>query len=517
MLGIVVSQADSASVHIGEELRTVTDWEEGSVEPGADAGAAVYRTEGATIREFDALHLELERPAAAFDGPSLLVFASRHAGDTGPLLTAHHTGNIGPAEHGGEPNVLARACPNAHARVVESLCEYAPEGYDVGMECTHHGPSTVGAPSMFVELGSGPDQWEDRTAARAVARAILDLRGISPDRDSETDPDSSRIPTSQGSRPSISGSDGTAANVQESTSKAKSRPDDEIEARTSDRYRRHLVGVGGGHYAPRFTRVLEETDWAFGHIVADWGLETLDTASESAVEEVKTQQSPLADILDQALTNSRASYALVDGNRQGLAETVETQGYRAVTETWVRETDAIDLEFVAAMEEALGPVEDGLRFGKPARESEPSEWVETSVPGAVLDEAYGINHNRARGAVAEHALAFGTAEGGSRPTGPVVLPDESARTAIIDALVAILETNYDDVEHTSEAVIVREEQFDPDLARTLGVPEGPAFGRLSDGNPVEVGDEMIPPDAVTRERERRLELANSDAEGSDRK
>lgn len=516
MLGIVVSQADSASVHIGEELRTVTDWEVGSVEPGADAGAAVYRTEGATIREFDALHLELERPAAAFDDPSLLVFASRHAGDTGPLLTAHHTGNIGPAEHGGEPNEVARACPNAHAQVVDSLREYAPEDYDVGMECTHHGPSTVGAPSMFVELGSGPEQWGESTAARAVARAILDLRGVSPDRECDSDPDISRTPSSTGSRTSMSGSNTAAADVQETPSNALSDPDQETQSRTSDRYRRHLVGLGGGHYAPRFTRVLEETDWAFGHIVADWGLETLDADPERTGDEVQTEHETLAEVIDQALTNSRASYALVDGDRQRLAATVEKQGYRAVTETWVRETDAIDLGFVAAIEEALGTVEDGLRFGEPARESTPKEWVETRLPRAVLNEAYGINHDRARDAVAARAHAFLTAEGGSRPTGPVVLPDESARPAIIDALVAILETKYDEVEHTSEAVILREEQFDPDLARTLGVPEGPAFGRLSDGDPVEVGDEMIPPDAVTREREQRLELANSDPAGTDR-
>lgn len=510
MLSIVVSQADSASVHIGQELRRATDWTEGSVESGSDAGVGVYRTEGATIREFEALHLELERPAAAFDDPSLLVFASRHAGDTGPLLTAHHTGNVGPAEHGGEPNELARACPNAHARVVESLREYAPAGYDVGMECTHHGPSTVGAPSMFVELGSGPEQWEDRRAARAVARAILDLRGVSPARDSEADADSPTTPTSQGSRTSIAGSKHTATGIQETTSNAKSDSDDPTRPRTRAWYRRHLVGLGGGHYAPRFTRVLEETDWAFGHIVADWGLETLDAVSDRTGEEIETEQSALADIIDQALTNSRASYALVDGDRQGLAETVEKQGHRAVTETWVRETDTIDLRLVVAIEEALGTVEDGLRFGKPARERDPTEWVETSVPGAVLDEAYGIDHDRARDAVAVHAFAFLTAEGGSRPTGPVVLPDESARTAIVEALVAILETKYDEVEHTSEAVIIREEQFDPELARTLGVPEGPAFGRLSNGKPVEVGDEMIPPDAVTSERERRLELDGND-------
>lgn len=492
MLGIVVSQADSASVHIGEELLTLADWDEVAEEPGQNEGSAVYRTEGATIREFEALHLDLERPATAFHDPTLIVFASRHAGDTGPLLTAHHTGNIGPAEHGGDADELARACPNAHARVIESLREYAPENYDVGMECTHHGPSTVGAPSMFVELGSGPDQWEDTAAARAVARAILDLRGVSPD-----------CTTEEGTN------DSQARTVKESRTSTP-RQSDRIPAGTSDRYRRHLIGLGGGHYAPRFERVLEETEWAFGHIVADWGMEALERSPPDGEKRAKRKLSALEDILDQAFANSRAFYALVDGDRSNLADAVDALGYRAVTETWVRESDGVALPFVAAMEEALATVEDGLRFGEPARTSPPKEWVETRVPEAVLNAAYGIDHDRAREAVATHALAFLTTEGGSRPSGMVVLPDDScARTAIVDELVAILEGKYDSVERTPEAVIVREEQFDPDLARTLGIPEGPAFGRLADGESVEVGDETIPPDAVTRERERRLELDSS--------
>jgi hypothetical protein len=53
---------------------------------------------------------------------------------------------------------------------VSALEEHAPEGYETGIECTHHGPSAVGVPSLFVEVGSDEPQWKDETAARAVAR-----------------------------------------------------------------------------------------------------------------------------------------------------------------------------------------------------------------------------------------------------------------------------------------------------------------------------------------------------------
>jgi len=212
MIGVVVSRADEASVAIGEALRDVADWTRDEDEAGE-----YWRTDGFELREYDDWHLELDGVAADFTNPEFVVFASRHSGETGPLLTAHFTGNFGPGEFGGEDYTLSETCPAAHRRVVEAFAEHAPDRYDVGMECTHHGPTDVGAPSMFVELGSGEDEWRDEAAAEAVARSILDLRGT------------------------------------------------ELDGRS-------LVGFGGGHYVPRPTRIVAETGWAFGHIAADWCL-----------------------------------------------------------------------------------------------------------------------------------------------------------------------------------------------------------------------------------------------------
>jgi D-aminoacyl-tRNA deacylase len=451
MLGVVVSRADTASVSIGQQLQHLADWErhEDGTRPDATGGGTVYRTAGMELREFDPLHLELESPAAAFDSPDLVVFASRHSGETGPLLTAHHTGNVGPAEYGGEANAFARACPNAHRAVLSALAAHAPEGYEVGTECTHHGPTAVGAPSMFVEVGSARPQWTDADATRAVARAILALRGVEPD----------------------------------------APPEGTSDADGGDRHRRHLLGIGGGHYAPRFERVVRETDWAVGHVLADWGLETLDTP---------------ATVLERAFEQSNATYALLD-DRPELAATVEDLGYRAVSETWVRETTGVDLDIVSRLEAALTPVDAGLRFGDPARDG-PTEWTVASLPDEVLAETFALDRERTLTAVTDTAVAFETEEGGTRPTGDAAFADERDRERLLERLLGVLEAGYDSVERQETEVVVREEAFDPDLARTLGVPEGPAFGRLADGEPVEVDGESIPPEAVTSERERRLSL-----------
>jgi D-aminoacyl-tRNA deacylase len=450
MLAIVVSRADSASVHIGEHLLDITDWETVEDESRSDAagGRTVYRTEGVELREFEALHLDLQRPADAFDDPDLLVFASRHSGETGPLLTAHHTGNFGPADHGGEADALARACPNAHAAVIDALERHAPEAYEVGMECTHHGPSEVGVPSMFVEVGSAEPQWEDPEAARAVARAILDLRGVPADCDPENG---------------------------------------------GDETRRHLVGFGGGHYAPRFERVARETNWAIGHIAADWGLDATGEFSETRV-------------LARAFEQSRAAYALVDGDRPAVEEAVERAGYRAVGETWVRETDGVDLAFVRAVEDEVTTVEGGLRFGEPAESFEGTDFAVVSLPEKLLDEARGIDREATWDCLAETALAVVTDQGGTRPAGPAVVATEGDREALVDALVGVLRERYESVERNGDEVLARTETFDPEKAETLGVPEGPKFGRLASGEAIEVGGRTIPPEQVRTEEKRRFPL-----------
>ncbi len=382
MIAVVVSRADYASEHIGEFLLSETEWSthEDESRPDAEGGGTYYRTDGFELREFDALHLDIEDTAEPFSDPDMLVFASRHSGDTGPLLTGHFTGNFGPAEYGGTDRTLARACPNAHARLLEAFDEHAPDDYEVGMECTHHGPSEVGVPSMFVELGSDDEQWGDPDAAHAVARAILDLRGVSPHRD------------------------------------------------------RQLVGFGGGHYVPRFERIIRETDWAVGHIASDWNLETLGLP-EAHPETIRG-----------AFERSSAEYAVCEGDTDELADVIDDLGYRVVSETWVREVSGVPLALAAELESELSSVESGLRFGERADEADGAEAVEiVSLPEKLLDAVTGTDRDAVAELVAAQAVAFETDEGGTRVAGRAAVLDSADFEAIIDGLTQLLERKYDDV------------------------------------------------------------------------
>jgi D-aminoacyl-tRNA deacylase len=452
VLAVVVSRADSASVNVGERLLELDDWTEREDEARADAagGGTYYRLRDgeavAELRLFDDLHLHLDRPAEAFsEEPALLVFASRHAGDTGPLLTAHTTGNFGPAEFGGRDRELAEAAPAALRRLRGQFETSAPDGYEVGMECTHHGPTDVGAPSLFAELGSSEAEWEDPDGAEAVARGIRSLVEVEP-----------RSP-------------------------------------------RTVVGFGGGHYVRRFERVVCETDWAVGHVAADWGL--ADMGDPGAHR----------DVVRRAFEASGATRALLDGDgdTERMREVIADLGYEVVSETWLRETDGVDLGVVERVEDRLGPVAAGTRFGSRAAEAGAEEgFAETRLPADLLETCVGIDRDRTRELVAANAVAFGTTENGTVPTERVLLAEGGDGAVILDGLVTVLEGKYDEVERDGDTVTARTRGFDPEKARTLGVSEGPAFGRLASGQAVEVNGRVIDPETVESVTEERFSLAS---------
>ncbi|PSQ05900.1 hypothetical protein BRC97_08120 [Halobacteriales archaeon QS_6_71_20] len=509
MIGIVASRADRASTHVAERLLELADWTErtDADRDDADGGGTHHVLDRAgerlELRSFDGLHIRLDDPAPAFsERPDVLVFVSRHSGDTGPLLTCHFTGNFGDAEYGGADGSFAPACPGVQRALVAGFDEHAPEGYGVAVEGTHHGPTELSVPGVFAELGSGDEQWDDPAGAAAVARSVLEL----PDRDATVavgDPD---------------------------------RP-------------RHLVGFGGGHYAPRFERVIRETAWGVGHVGMDWQLEELGHPAEHA------------DVLEAAIRASDAEFALVEGEYPALRDALAARDVRVVSETWVRAVDDRPLSLVAALSTDLAPVEDGLRFGDRAAavpgDTPPADGYRVvDLPAELLAAAQGVDADAARAAVERRAVAFETEQAGSRPAGRAALPTDDVTTsgdgtaggdattadadsadgdttaadtgtdvaavdtdaadadadaadgdgpapydALVADLAAVLRESYDEVVREGDAVVARVESFDPSLAATLGVPEGPKFGALSSGEPVEVRGETIRPETVSSERE----------------
>lgn len=107
-----------------------------------------------------------------YDG---FVFLSRHAAKSGVLaLTCHSTGNFDEAALGGHPRQVAVPFPSLQKRYFANLWKEHDRftNFDITLEATHHGPTALSKPSIFVEVGTTPLQWNDVQLCHDIAAII---------------------------------------------------------------------------------------------------------------------------------------------------------------------------------------------------------------------------------------------------------------------------------------------------------------------------------------------------------
>jgi D-aminoacyl-tRNA deacylase len=111
--------------------------------------------------------------------PDLIIFASRHTSVTArPAFLVHSTGNwSSSADFGGEPQDLSKTSALLHKAGFESLKEqigvFNNPDFSLDVEVTHHGPTTLDVPLIFIELGSSKQEWSIKEAGELVANAIV--------------------------------------------------------------------------------------------------------------------------------------------------------------------------------------------------------------------------------------------------------------------------------------------------------------------------------------------------------
>ncbi|MFX1395183.1 MAG: D-aminoacyl-tRNA deacylase [Promethearchaeota archaeon] len=131
------------------------------------------------LTESSLIHLnDLKLKESGID-PDLLIFASRHRSETArPAFLTHTTGNWGPkAEFGGNPYQLSKTSAILQKAAYLSLQEQKDikkkTEYSLDIEVTHHGPTTLEKPLIFIELGSSEAEWEIKEAGLVLAHALL--------------------------------------------------------------------------------------------------------------------------------------------------------------------------------------------------------------------------------------------------------------------------------------------------------------------------------------------------------
>lgn len=108
-----------------------------------------------------------------YDG---FVFLSKHAAQSGELaLTCHSTGNFSDAQFGGNSKQVAIPHPHLQKSYMQSLWQDKKKfnEFQITIEATHHGPTALSKPTLFIEVGTTEKQWNDESLCNSVANVVL--------------------------------------------------------------------------------------------------------------------------------------------------------------------------------------------------------------------------------------------------------------------------------------------------------------------------------------------------------
>ncbi|KAL4639841.1 hypothetical protein ACB092_03G247900 [Castanea dentata] len=239
---VVATTTDPASINPAKALLAMPGWhpgpsfkEEEKIRSFTNEGVRLLQHDNFIVNE-DNLDLRWEQ----LTGESVheIIFLSKHtAVSNRPALTVHpigvphlKEGDVPP--QGGKPGWAALPNPRIGPwlRLLKNIAfshNLVPE-FEITLEGTHHGPFT-NKPTMFIEIGSTEEYWKRQDAAQVIALLIWEGLGLG----------------------------GGAAVGNWSGEKDKNKV---------------LLGIGGGHYAPRHMDiVLKDGVWV-GHLLSGYSL-----------------------------------------------------------------------------------------------------------------------------------------------------------------------------------------------------------------------------------------------------
>jgi len=137
---------------------------------------ARFEAELGSVGPFSLTLVELAKELVYVEGGELpdadfYVFLSRHVGGKS-CFTLHSTGNPGyEAKLGGNPRSLGIAAPLLSYAFLRTLMDAPP--MPVVYEATHHGPTELDRPCIFVEIGVTEADWSNPAYAEYVADSVI--------------------------------------------------------------------------------------------------------------------------------------------------------------------------------------------------------------------------------------------------------------------------------------------------------------------------------------------------------
>lgn len=274
---LVCSTPDSASVNLKNAVLS-DDW----MDYADFHGTPAYLKDNLlliTIQEHHVYYDDLDKEIVKELGviADNIIFLSKHkSASEKKALTVHPIGNWSEAKLGGKDNELTPASPHLMSALLRSIKKSAGHlpDYDVVFEVTHHGP-LLETPTLFMEIGSTEAEWTNTDASAAMASALS------------------------------------------SFSENKSYP--------------IAVGVGGGHYAPRFTETALSKKLDFGHMIPNYAIDFNDAEK-------------LSSMISRAMENSNTDLVFV--HRKSMKKEQADVVKKAIDDVGATLVDSSSLELI---------------------------------------------------------------------------------------------------------------------------------------------------------------------------
>jgi D-tyrosyl-tRNA(Tyr) deacylase len=169
-----------------------------------------------------------------------VIFATKHEAEKETkTFSVHAPGNFGKAELGGkEGEICLTSCLfMKHVfKILNGEKEKAGLDYEISMEATHHGP-IIEKQCLFIEIGSTEKQWNDSRAGELIAKVIQKAISEKP-KDAES-----------------------------------------------------VLCIGGPHYCPNFNKIQLNSNYAVGHVIAQYNFpvtrEMIEEGLKKTSEDIK--------------------------------------------------------------------------------------------------------------------------------------------------------------------------------------------------------------------------------------
>ena len=255
---LVCSTPDSASVNLKNAILS-DDW----MYYGTFHNYPVFIKNNLTLITTDNHHIysdDIDKEITASLGiiADNIIFLSKHKSASGKKsLTVHPIGNWSKADLGGRDYRLTPSSPHlmsAMLRSIKSAAASLPE-YDTVFEVTHHGP-LLDTPTLFLEIGSTEEDWTNPEASAALSSALFSVK--------------------------------------------------------EDHSNPIAVGVGGGHYAPRFSETALSKKLDFGHMIPNYAIDfdNIEKLSKSIGDAMEYSNTDLVFIHKKSMKKEQVNFVM---------------------------------------------------------------------------------------------------------------------------------------------------------------------------------------------------------------